>query len=63
MLTLAITLYPATMDQLNKDKSWHDFIVDLVLMAGAEKVRSAATEQLLLIATIAASISGNLSVI
>ena len=51
VLTLSIALYPASMDQLNKDKSWHGFIVDLVLMAGEEKVRSAAAEQLLLIAT------------
>ena len=39
------------LESLIKDVSWHQFIIDLVLMSNVNEIRSTATDQFLLIAT------------
>jgi ubiquitin carboxyl-terminal hydrolase 9/24 len=51
VLTLAIALNPQSLEVLCKEKWWHNFIVDLVLMSEEKEIRSTAAEQFLLIAT------------
>lgn len=50
VLTLAISLHPSCLEVLNKDKSWHNFIVDLVLLIDCPPIRVTAAEQFALIA-------------
>ena len=59
VLTLAIALCPTALDSLAKDKYWHGFLVDLVLLSPAPLVRGSAAEQFLLICTRATSDSGH----
>jgi len=51
VLTLAITLNPQSLELLSKEKWWHNFIIDVVLMGDEKEIRSTAAEQFLLIAT------------
>ena len=51
VLSLAIALYPQSLDNLCKDKSWHTFIIDLVLLSQDPEIRLNASDQFLLIAT------------
>ena len=51
VLTLAIALYPTCLETLQKDKSWHNFIIDLVLLSKVRSIRLTAAEQFALIAT------------
>ena len=55
VLTLAISLCPTVLDSLAKDKTWHGFLVDLVLLSPESNVRDSAAEQFLLICTRATS--------
>jgi len=55
VLTLAIALCPTSLDTLSKDKAWHSFLVDLVLLSPDRSIRMAAAEQFLLICTRATS--------
>ena len=59
VLTLAISLCPTALDSLAKDKTWHGFLVDLVVLLPESKVRASAAEQFLLISTCATSDSGH----
>lgn len=51
VLTLAIALYPKCLENLVKDKSWHNFIIDLVLLSRVRGIRLTSAEQFILIAT------------
>ena len=51
VLSLAIALYPQSLDNLCKDKSWHTFIIDMVLLSQDPEIRLNASDQFLLIAT------------
>lgn len=51
VLTLAVALFPQCLEILQKDKSWHNFIIDLVLLSKVRSVRATAAEQFALIAT------------
>uniref|UniRef100_T1IZS4 ubiquitinyl hydrolase 1 n=1 Tax=Strigamia maritima TaxID=126957 RepID=T1IZS4_STRMM len=51
VLTIALALYPQALETLTKDKAWHLFIVDLLLLSKNRSVRVSAAEQFLLIAT------------
>ena len=46
-----ISLHFQCLESLIKDVSWHQFIIDLVLMSNVNEIRSTATDQFLLIAT------------
>ena len=50
-LTLAIALNPHCLDVLSKDKSWHQFIIDIVLLTKIRNIRLAGADQFLLMAT------------
>ncbi|CAB4054352.1 USP9_24 [Lepeophtheirus salmonis] len=49
ILTLAIALYPPSLDKLNKEKMWHQFIIDMILLSNLKRVRIEAGEQFLTI--------------
>ncbi|PSN47507.1 putative ubiquitin carboxyl-terminal hydrolase FAF-X [Blattella germanica] len=51
VLTVALVLNPKTLESLTKDKMWHTFIIDLLLLCKNRSVRVAAAEQFLLIST------------
>ena len=51
VLALAVALYPQSLDNLCKDKSWHTFIIDLVIFSPVQEIRLTASDQFLLIAT------------
>ena len=51
VLTLAIALYPQCLDVLSKDKSWHQFIIDTVLLNRVRNIRLTGADQFLLMAT------------
>ena len=51
VLTLAIALYPQCLDVLSKDKSWHQFIIDIVLLNKVRSIRLTGADQFLLMAT------------
>ena len=51
VLTLTIALHPEAMESLAKDKIWHSFVVDMVLLCRERSIRLAAAEQMLLIVT------------
>ena len=51
LLNFLISLYFQCLESLIKDVSWHQFIIDLVLMSNVNEIRSTATDQFLLIAT------------
>ncbi|XP_046391897.1 probable ubiquitin carboxyl-terminal hydrolase FAF-X isoform X3 [Ischnura elegans] len=49
VLTIALVLNPKTLEVLTKEKLWHSFIIDLLLLCKNRMVRTAAAEQFLLI--------------
>ena len=51
VLALAVALFPQSLDNLCKDKSWHTFIIDLVIFSPEHEIRLSASDQFLLIAT------------
>ncbi|XP_024944100.1 probable ubiquitin carboxyl-terminal hydrolase FAF-X isoform X6 [Cephus cinctus] len=51
VLTIALVLNPTALESLTRDKIWHTFFIDLVLLSTARAVRIAAAEQFLLIST------------
>jgi ubiquitin carboxyl-terminal hydrolase 9/24 len=51
VLALAVALFPQSLDNLCKDKSWHTFIIDLVIFSPEREIRLSASDQFLLIAT------------
>ena len=51
VLAFAIALHPQCLESLIKDVSWHQFIIDLVLMSNVHEIRLTAADQFLLIAT------------
>ena len=51
VLTLAIALCPSALEVLSKDKHWHGFVVDLVLLCNNITVRQTSAEQFLLISS------------
>ena len=51
VLTLAISLHPSCIEGLCKEKSWHQFIIDIVLLCKERSIRSTGADQFLLIAT------------
>ncbi len=60
VLTLAVSLHPQCLESLSKDKSWHNFIVDLTLLSPVRSIRATAFEQFTLIATRCAGDHGPL---
>ncbi|XP_071033260.1 ubiquitin carboxyl-terminal hydrolase 9X isoform X5 [Parasteatoda tepidariorum] len=51
VLTISLALCPEALDTLMKDKTWHLFIIELLLMCKNRSIRACAAEQFLLIAT------------
>ncbi|XP_034939757.1 probable ubiquitin carboxyl-terminal hydrolase FAF-X isoform X2 [Chelonus insularis] len=51
VLTIALILNPSALISLTRDKMWHTFLIDLVLVSTSRAVRIAAAEQFLLIST------------
>nr|CAD7397023.1 unnamed protein product [Timema cristinae] len=51
VLTITLVLNPKCLEALVKDKMWHTFIIDLLLLCKNRSVRMAAAEQFLLIST------------
>lgn len=49
VLALAIALHPQCLDSLCKDTSWHQFIIDLVLMSNVREIRLTGADQFQLI--------------
>uniref|UniRef100_A0A146LHV0 ubiquitinyl hydrolase 1 n=3 Tax=Lygus hesperus TaxID=30085 RepID=A0A146LHV0_LYGHE len=47
VLTIALVLHPAMLDELLDDENWKTFIIDLVLMSNCRSVRAVAAEQFL----------------
>ncbi|XP_059479532.1 probable ubiquitin carboxyl-terminal hydrolase FAF-X isoform X3 [Neocloeon triangulifer] len=50
-LTVELMLHPHCIDVLIRDKNWHTFIIDLLLLSPSRAIRLAASEQFLLIST------------
>ncbi|CAH0386901.1 unnamed protein product [Bemisia tabaci] len=55
LLTIALILNPSLMESLTKEKMWHTFIVDIVLICNNRLIRMAAAEQLILMLTFCCS--------
>nr|CAD7574966.1 unnamed protein product [Timema californicum] len=51
VLTITLVLNPKCLEALVKDKMWHTFIIDLLLLCKNRSVRMAAAEQFLLMST------------
>lgn len=51
VLTIALVLNPSALETLSKDKIWHTFLIDLVLLSTSRAIRIAAGEQFFLIST------------
>ncbi|KAG1670256.1 putative ubiquitin carboxyl-terminal hydrolase FAF-X [Nymphon striatum] len=51
VLSIALALYPQALEVLIKDTTWHNFIIDLLLLCKIRNVRQSAAEQFVLIAT------------
>ncbi len=60
VLTIAIALFPQSIESLNKDRSWHNFIIDLTLVSKVRAIRCTAADQFALIATKCTEDRGNL---
>jgi ubiquitin carboxyl-terminal hydrolase 9/24 len=50
VFSLALSLLPGTLDNLNKEKHWHTTIYDLLLLCNNRFIRQSASEQFFLIA-------------
>merc|ERR1719232_1189133 len=55
VLTVSVALCPSALETLSKDKSWHSFLVDLVLLCPEVSVRQTAADQFLLMTSRASS--------
>lgn len=51
VLTIALVLNPSALETLSRDKMWHTFLIDLVLLGTSRAIRIAAGEQFFLIST------------
>ncbi|XP_012528213.1 probable ubiquitin carboxyl-terminal hydrolase FAF-X isoform X2 [Monomorium pharaonis] len=51
VLTIALVLNPSALETLSRDKIWHTFLIDLVLLSTSKAIRIAAGEQFFLIST------------
>jgi ubiquitin carboxyl-terminal hydrolase 9/24 len=51
VLTVGVMLHPNCIEVLIRDKNWHTFINDLLLISPSRNIRMAASEQFLLIST------------
>ncbi|XP_076338950.1 ubiquitin carboxyl-terminal hydrolase 9X-like isoform X1 [Tachypleus tridentatus] len=51
VLSVTLALCPESLDTLMKDKNWHLFILDLLLICKNRSIRVSATEQFTLVAT------------
>ncbi|KAF4521158.1 hypothetical protein B566_EDAN017868 [Ephemera danica] len=51
VLTVGLMLHPQCLDLLTRDKLWHAFIIDLLLLCPSRAVRAAAADQFLLVST------------
>ncbi|XP_035221479.1 probable ubiquitin carboxyl-terminal hydrolase FAF-X isoform X2 [Stegodyphus dumicola] len=51
VLTISLALCPEALDTLMKEKAWHVFIIDLLLICKNRSIRICAADQFLLIAT------------
>lgn len=51
VLTIALVLNPSALETLSRDKIWHTFLIDLVLLSTSRAIRIAAGEQFFLIST------------
>lgn len=63
VLTLTIALHPEAMEALAKDKVWHAFVVDMVLLCRERTIRHSSAEQMLLIVTRATSETQHVKVV
>ena len=55
VLTMSVALCPTALETLSKDKSWHSFLVDMILICPDVSVRQTAADQLLLMSSRATS--------
>ena len=55
VLTISVALCPTALETLGKDKSWHGFLVDLVLLCPDMGVRHVAADQFLMMTSRATS--------
>lgn len=51
VLTIALVLNQSALESLPRDKMWHTFLIDLVLLSPSPVIRMAAAEQFFLIST------------
>ena len=51
VLCIAVALHPSSIEVLSKDKSWHTFVIDTLLLTPVATVRAVAEDQFFLIAT------------
>jgi len=51
VLTIALVLNPSALETLSRDKIWHTFLIDLVLLSTSRAIRIAGGEQFFLIST------------
>lgn len=51
VLTITLVLNPTALETLSRDKMWHIFLIDLVLLSTSRAIRIAAAEQFFLIST------------
>lgn len=51
VLTIALVLNPSALETLSRDKIWHTFLIDLVLLSTSRAIRIAAGDQFFLIST------------
>ena len=51
VLCIAVALHPSSIEVLSKDKSWHTFVIDTLLLTPVPTVRAVAEDQFFLIAT------------
>lgn len=51
VLTVAVMLYPSSLERLTKDRQWQNFINDMVIICRSRAIRMTAAEQFFLMAT------------
>jgi len=52
VLTIALVLNPSALEALSRDKGWHTFSIDVVLLNESRAIRIAGGEQFFLISTL-----------
>ena len=45
VLAVALALHPACIDVLGKDRSWHTFVIDTLLLTPVAAIRATAADQ------------------